>query len=365
MDASYLKKNIAEALTEALTSTTIIVPDDKIEYIGKFLINYVKRKNNKIVVKDDLNNLQLQLSEYLSIEEEKNRGLEAIKSEKHQFENNYNKFLHSITDDIVSHSKETIMNSICHFMETSMHLPAAYIAIKKVAGETETLNYISVGPSQQHIHGKKLLKVAIEDGDETVSRQGISFDSFKLPEVIESEEGEEGEDGSSVTPKVIPKAQPLMIENVMRDKRCKFFGIPKLGAYVAVPFTYKSTEYEEGVTLGVKASSGGGDTDGGADDSVDATSSLSSSAEEWLLTPKDVQFIIAFDSIGNYRRFTSDEIQKVVLIGDELVKYLEAKEKYISEKHIKYLKSDSYKTVLSAVSADFVTRLTEAEAPGK
>lgn len=365
MDASYLKKNIAEALTEALTSTAIIVPDDKIEYIGKFLINYVKRKNNKIVVKDDLNNLQLQLSEYLSIEEEKTRGLEAIKNEKHQFEINYKKFLHSITDDIVSHSKETIMNSICHFMETSLHLPAAYIAIKKVVGETETLNYISVGPSQQHIHGKKLVKVTTEDSDEAVSRQGISFDAFKLPEVPESEEGEEGEDGSSVTPKVIPKAQPLMIENVMREKKCKFFGIPKLGAYVAVPFTYKSTEYEEGVTLGVKAGSGGGgDTDGGADDGVDASSSLSSSVEEWLLTPKDVQFIIAFDSIGNYRRFTSDEIQKVILIGDELVKYLEAKEKYISEKHIKYLKSDSYKTVLSAVSADFVTKVTEAEVPG-
>jgi len=365
MDASYLKKNVAEALSEALTSMAIIVPDDKIEYIGKFLINYVDRKNNKIIVKDDLNHLELELSEYLSIEEEKNKAVEAMKFEKQQFENNYNKFLHSITDDIVSHSKETVMNSICHFMETSLRLPAAYIAIKKVVGETETLNYTTVGPSQQHIHGKKLFKVITEDGDESVSRQGISFDAFKLPEVPESEEGEEdgsGEDGTSITPKVIPKAQPLVIENVMREKRCKFFGIPKLGAYVAVPFTYKSTEYEEGVTLGIKATE---ETTANIDDnngSVDP-SSLSPPIEEFVLTPKDVQFIIAFDSIGNYRRFSSDEIQKVILIGNELVKYLELKEKYIAEKHIKYLKSDSYKAVLSAVSADFVTKLTESEAP--
>lgn len=32
----------------------------------------------------------------------------------------------------------------------------------------------------------------------------------------------------------------LLIENVVRDPRVKFFGIPKLGSYLALPITYGS-----------------------------------------------------------------------------------------------------------------------------
>ena len=40
MDANYLKSNIFDALTEALTSMTIEVPNDKIEYIGQYLLSF-------------------------------------------------------------------------------------------------------------------------------------------------------------------------------------------------------------------------------------------------------------------------------------------------------------------------------------
>lgn len=51
MDAQYLKKNVNEALIEALASMAIVMPEDGIEYIGKYLIQYVQRQEMKKQVK--------------------------------------------------------------------------------------------------------------------------------------------------------------------------------------------------------------------------------------------------------------------------------------------------------------------------
>lgn len=47
MDAAYLNKNMGGALAEALTAMSVRCPDDKVEYIGKFLLEYVARRKNK------------------------------------------------------------------------------------------------------------------------------------------------------------------------------------------------------------------------------------------------------------------------------------------------------------------------------
>ena len=44
MDAIYLKENIQSAITEALTSMVVSTPEDPIEYLGNYLLNYVERK---------------------------------------------------------------------------------------------------------------------------------------------------------------------------------------------------------------------------------------------------------------------------------------------------------------------------------
>lgn len=47
MDAAYLKENVFTALSEALLSMAVELPDDKVEYLGKYLITYVERKKCK------------------------------------------------------------------------------------------------------------------------------------------------------------------------------------------------------------------------------------------------------------------------------------------------------------------------------
>jgi hypothetical protein len=50
MDAKYLKTNVDEALTEALSSMAVSQPDDPIEYIGNYLLQWVARREKRELV---------------------------------------------------------------------------------------------------------------------------------------------------------------------------------------------------------------------------------------------------------------------------------------------------------------------------
>lgn len=65
MDALYLKNNVYTALTEALASMAVALPDDKVEYLGKYLLKYVDRK----MIKEEVD---LSLQDILLREEAEN-----------------------------------------------------------------------------------------------------------------------------------------------------------------------------------------------------------------------------------------------------------------------------------------------------
>ena len=50
MDAQYLKTNVNDALAEALTSMAVALPEDGVEYVGNYLLQYVERRTlqNKV-----------------------------------------------------------------------------------------------------------------------------------------------------------------------------------------------------------------------------------------------------------------------------------------------------------------------------
>lgn len=291
MDAAYLKKNVMEALTEALTSMAVKIPDDNVEYIGKYLLKYVERKKSQTTAKTDLAKVESNLNEFETVLMERSIAEDAKKQEQTHVQTKYKRFIDSIQFDFTT--KQAAMDAATEFIETNLDIPAAYIAVKKVVGETETLNYISASSSQDNVRGKKLVKPSAEEGDEAPPRQGISFEAFKLPEVPEEEEAaEEPEEGAEPVVKVPPKAQPLIVENAMREKRCKFFGIPRLGAYAAVPFSYPTIEHEEGCVMGT------------AEEGSEAPA-------DYVFNTKPCEFIIAVDTVGKYRTFKVTDISQI------------------------------------------------------
>jgi hypothetical protein len=294
MDAAYLKKNVMVALTEALTSMAVKIPDDSIEYIGKYLLVYVQRQKEQTEAKTKLQGVENDLADYLAAQANITRAEDEKKAEQMSAAGKYRRFLDSLQFDFMS--KQAALDAVCDFIEGNLDIPAAYIAVKKAAGESEVLNYVSAGPSQQAVKGKKLLKPAADEGDEAPPRQGVSFEAFKLPEVPEEEEpAEEPEEGAPPVVKVPPKAQPLIVENVMRDKRVKFLnGVGKLGAFSAVPFSYPTILHEEGCVMGT----------------VEEGSEVPA---DYVFNPKASEFVICVDTVGKYRTFKVTALGVVVV----------------------------------------------------
>lgn len=52
MDAAYLRSNVSDALSQGLAATLVAQPDDPVEYLGRYLLKYVERKEAEEKVRD-------------------------------------------------------------------------------------------------------------------------------------------------------------------------------------------------------------------------------------------------------------------------------------------------------------------------
>eukprot|EP00604_Paraphysomonas_vestita_P001390 CAMPEP_0174820474 /NCGR_PEP_ID=MMETSP1107-20130205/4321_1 /TAXON_ID=36770 /ORGANISM="Paraphysomonas vestita, Strain GFlagA" /LENGTH=346 /DNA_ID=CAMNT_0016035897 /DNA_START=92 /DNA_END=1129 /DNA_ORIENTATION=+ len=273
----------------------IVMPEDGIEYIGKYLIQYVQRQEMKKQIakkNEEIDALAKQSRDAEVLKEVASSDKETKKRER---EAKLKSFLDSLLP--LSKTKQDVMNRVTQFLTEYLNIPAAYIAIVKVTGETESLNYYGANPGQEHVLGKKIVKQP-EDSEEVPPRMGLSFDAFKLPEITEPEVEEELAEGEEPKPKIIPKPSPIHIENVMRNSRIKFFGIPKLGAYVAIPLEYASLDHENGCQLQTNEETG---------------------EVSYIPSSINVKLIIGMDTIGKYRRFEQSEIEIAQIVGNRLI----------------------------------------------
>lgn len=340
MDNDYLKKNVLPALTEALGAMAIQVPDDKVEFLGKYLLTYVERKAAQTKRSQEIVDVEAKLSVQLKIDEETEKSRKEKLAPSQYITTQFQRLLEGIP---LRPTKEEAADTVVNFLETTMNLPAAYYAAKAVAGETEYLKYLAAGPSSKMMIGVKLNKPAVTDetSDEFIERQGVSFEALRVPEVPEEEATEEAEGEGEVQKKGPPPLQNLIIRNVMLDRRVKFYGIPKLGAYVACPFKYASYDHDGAVRFN-------------AGDGAEVPSSFE-------LVQADNSFIIAFDSIGKYRHFTEEEINRVGTIGNTLIQLYEKLEGKAAEKQLEYLNGAIFKNLNDTVT-EVTAKIVEEEA---
>jgi hypothetical protein len=136
------------------------------------------------------------------------------------------------------------------------------------------------------------------------------------------------------------------VENVIRDPKISFFGIPKLGAYLAVPFKYESYIHP-GVFDPV--------AEGG-----DETPEGETPAEKVNTVPVDM--ICALDTMGQARAFTDEEIacaQKwATLIGVNLARA--ERDTFLVEKVAREAAEAANAKRLESVEQDKVEQQTSA-----
>jgi len=280
----------------------VSLPDDNVEYVGKYLLQFVARKNMMDAIKKDNEVVAAKAVEQSKLDDNKMIEAKAKATADEEHKEVLTGFVSSLA--ATSTSKQDAMDKCTAFLADYLKVPAAYVAVKKTLGEVESLNYLSANPGQEHVVGSKVIKQP-EDAEEVEPRSGLSFDAFKLPEVPEEEEPEELPEGEEPPPKVIPVPSPLIVDNVMRNPNIKFFGVPKLGAYGAVPLSYATVDHETGCEIKTN------------DDGVPFY------AENAVETP----LILAIDTIGKYRRLKAEEIDVVKTVGDAMVATLQGIEK--------------------------------------
>lgn len=302
MDAAYLKQNVYGALTEALAAMTAVNPnsEDRVEFLGKYLLQYVQRKESNDLFLKEHKVVEAQYDDEVNQTRQRQVEMEAKLKQENEYKDKYSKFLESFYFGGDISTKKQAMDIANAFIAEYFDVPAVYTAMKKVVGEQEYLYYLSSCASQtEKVVGKKLVKPSFEvdPDDPSTFHQGLSFDAFIIPEVPQSDEEELDENGEPKPTPPPPPPQPVIVENVMREKRIKFFGIPKLGSFVALPFSYQSTDHENGYIpkSNDEENRNEQEEEGKADE---GESSLF--AESYM----NQELIVAFDSIGHYRQFT-------------------------------------------------------------
>lgn len=359
MDAKYLQENVNQALTEALTAMAAAQPVDKVDYIARYLIQSANRKVKQGNVRLESAELDKMVreSEYEN-ENERKRVLANDAIEKENI-NKLDVFISSLTD---AENKKDAMDKVTQFLSDYLKIPAVYIAIKKVSGESEYLHYVSANKGQEHVVGSTLNKLVEAEGDDVPVGQGFSFKAFEIPPPEPEEEPVEGEEAPIQKP--APIAVPLIVTNVMSDKRCKFFGIPKLGAFVAVPFFGSTIDHENGCIPSVPSETA---LPAEGEDAAPTDVAVTRSTNPYSMNKQPLSMIISMDTIGNYRLIKETEISVVQKVGEGLIRCFSILEDALFDSHVKFLTdhksaADQVATVLVGIIDKEVAAIGEVAA---
>ena len=189
--------------------------------------------------------------------------------------------------------------SILELLKQATGATSCYIGIKGSTAEgpdgeppLPTITWLA-GTEGSDMEGCSLTGLGEDADPEGPPAEGTSFDLFVGKEPPEPEEGapepEEGAEPGLIYP------EELVVPNVVRHPTMKFFGVPRLGAYAAVPIKYKSCLHADGIGEGAP----GGDEAGGEGGNRAAPVLL------------DVEMLIGMHTMGQAgRQFTSEELDK-------------------------------------------------------
>jgi len=331
MDVQYLKRNVNDALTEALTSMVVSTPDDNIEYLGQYLTQFVARKASMAAA--EISARQADVEAEKDVEQENKRlGAEQEVADKVKSrETKLATFCETLAGNFKT--KQDCMDACTNFLSTYLEVPNAYLAVNKKTEESETLLYFSTDKNNTTMLGQKLPKAAGGEEEDAPTRQGITFDCFIIPEAPEEEpvEVEEGEEAPPPPPK--PTAQPLIVDNCMRETRCKFFGIPKLGSFAAIPLIFDSSDHEGGLQPGPEAPP----AEEPAEGEEAAPAAPAAPPPKYVQNFVSLQMALCMDTVGAYRRFTPVDVEVATRVGAALVSALSTMEGREFERHGEYI----------------------------
>eukprot|EP00903_Cladosiphon_okamuranus_P011859 g11140.t1 len=295
MDAEFLKRTVGEPLSDALTSLVVAQPSDPIEFIGEALLDFIKRKEAE--------------SKELA-QKEREAGEAAILAKLHVEQQ-----AEAAMSKALSHPE--VYGTAIRLVKERLGASGVQLGRKVVVDGQEIVEFIAASEGREDMIGKELkgFKEGEDPEDGEAIEDGVTFNEGELV----PDENE---------PELIPP-EHVLIENVVRDPRVKFFGIPKLGAYLALPITYGTWLHPGGISNTpppLEDDESPEEGEGGQDEAEAAAAAEEASdpaeggesdaAEKIPKAPASlfskneapVQLVLCIDTMGQGRCFSSSEI---------------------------------------------------------
>ncbi|CCI45256.1 unnamed protein product [Albugo candida] len=289
-------------LTEAFKQLAIVQPNDPVEYLGKYLLRY----DENIAKKERLH----LVSQEGSIATKRKDPLEeeiAIRNDcdyKERFERTIKREQLEMETDTISMLYDVILSWLIQYTDAE----EAYIGKLMVHKDgSSTLRWIA--------SSKKSSSLLINRHTKE-NECSVTFDACKK---LSQESGEHSKDDSASNQ--FPAF--IHIENVLREPKMFFYGIPKIGAYLTRALSYPSHLH------------------------ADVYNELEPTSPH----TKDETVVISVDTMGQARAFSAQNIDTYLSITDLFIERLEKVEHrlYLDEIDQKEAKKVEWKAFFDAM----------------
>lgn len=247
---SYIKQDeIGTVLARALADLYITKPKNQLHFLGHWLLshaNSIKKKKEESDKEERREYLKERHSKSIQDlnekEEKKIRELEIKKEKEDELKNRIKNSLDvdDFLDEVIEYLKNETQSAASYIGKLEkVKKPITLLDNERAHIDEDAplvLRYISASKNSQSMIGKILTE---QEGEATYS-------------VWKEEEPPEDAEESPEKDLKKDKIKTISVEDVVTDPRIKFFDVPKLGAYFAVPLTYKSCLLESSFDSGLE-----------------------------------------------------------------------------------------------------------------
>lgn len=259
VDHVYLRQMVAAPLTEAMAQLAVAQPEDPVEFLGNYLLKYVA---NAVEKQQAQQQQQRVGTARTGSDSQAPSFAPPVDSELALLLAQEGNLPVQLQSEV---SVARLLQRYAEWLCAALGAEEAYIGRKGVdAAGAPVVHFIASS------RGAGSISI-----DKTVTEEkGVTFDVFKE---IEADPAAVDADGNPLSPS-LPRF--LHVENVLREPRMKFFGVPKLGAYLTRAVQYKSYLH--------------------ADVANEGNPEEPNALEQWI--------VISVDTMGQARAFSEHEI---------------------------------------------------------
>jgi hypothetical protein len=296
LDQTYLKEAVGAPLTEAMAQLAILQPEDPVEFLGNYLLKHVanEEQRHKRKEKNPESGLPTPMSHVVHAATDENDQQHEVAWEKlMEEEKQVQAQLHSEPNVALVFHK--FLAWIC----STLNAEEAYIGRKCLDPQGNSIvHFVASSKSSGSVVVDKFVAQPTDTEEDGVRRGvGVTFDGFKEIAPVDGDGNPAVDAEGSPLPATPPKF--VHFENVLREPRVKFFGVPKLGALLTRAGQYKSYLH--------------------ADVLNESNPEEPNVLEQWL--------VFSIDTMGQARAFSKKEIDRFRHATELFLTTLEEKER--------------------------------------